>query len=268
MKIAISGKGGVGKSTVAGIFAHLAARQGQAVLAVDSDTDANLAFALGMPEEERRRIVPIAQRTELIEERTGARLGQFGQIFKLNPTISDVADRFGYEFKGIHLLVLGGIEAGGSGCACPENVFVRSLLTHVILERDEHVIVDMEAGIEHLGRATARGVDVMIVVVEPTPQSIATARSIAKLTRQIGLEEVRYIVNKVASDSELDYAVSLLESDKIVGSIPYAKSVVEADRSGIPLIDNLEGRLLAAFEAAFRNVSTPLKETKGSQHGI
>lgn len=254
MKIAVTGKGGVGKSTLAGIIAHLANRDGKTVLAVDSDPDSNLAFALGIPENECTRIIPIAQRTDLIEERTGAKLKQFGQIFKLNPNISDVADRFSYDFNGIRLLVLGAVEAGGSGCACPENVFLRNLLSNIILRRDEFVIVDMEAGIEHLGRATAKGVDLMIVVVEPIPQSIATARSIVEFARQIGIREIRFVGNKIVSDSERAYIGDRLDTDKIMGFIPHSESLRRAERNGIPLTEHMDGDLLRAFERVYREL--------------
>jgi len=198
MKIAVTGKGGVGKSTFAALLAHFAVSDGKNVLAVDSDPDANLAFALGITAEDRKSIIPIAERTELIEERTGAKLKQFGQIFRLNPKVSDIADRYSYNHEGIHLLVMGAVEAGGTGCACPENVFLRNLLSNIILNREDFVIVDMEAGIEHLGRATAKGVDIMIAITEPTPQSVETSLSIDKLAGQIGIEKVYFIGSKIA----------------------------------------------------------------------
>ena len=256
MKIAVTGKGGVGKSTVAGVLAHLAQMDGKTVLAVDSDPDANLAFALGIPETERKQIIPISQQTDLIEERTGAKLKQFGQIFKLNPEISDIVDKCGYNFQGINLLVLGAVESGGSGCACPENVFLRNLLTNIILKRDEFVIVDMEAGIEHLGRATAKGVDVMVVVVEPTFQSNATAQSIVELAKQIGIQEVRFIGNKIAMESDIAYLKDRLEVDKFLGFIPYSASIRQADRNGDSPINRLDGELTIIFKSIYQNIIT------------
>jgi CO dehydrogenase maturation factor len=254
MKIAVTGKGGVGKSTLAGVLAHLAQKDGKTVLAVDSDPDANLAFALGIPEAERKQIIPLSQRKELIEERTGAKLKQFGQIFKLNPEISDIVDRFSYNFQGIHLLVLGAIETGGSGCACPENVFLRNLLTYIILKRDEFVLVDMEAGIEHLGRATAQGVDVMVVVVEPTLQSIGTAQSIAVLARQIGIPEIRFVGNKIVSDSDNDYLKNRLGAKDFIGMIPYSESIRISDRDGFALINRIDGELQQSFKVIYQKL--------------
>jgi len=251
IKIAVTGKGGVGKSTLAGVLAHLANNDGKRVLAVDSDPDANLAFALGIPAIERDRIVPISQRSELIEERTGAKLKQFGQIFKLNPDVSDVAGRFGYNFKGINVLVLGAVEAGGSGCACPENTFLRNLLSNIILGREEFVIVDMEAGIEHLGRATAKSVDRMIVVVEPTSQSIATARSIAALAHEIGVPKIVAVGNKIESDADRSYLVAQLPDIEPLGYIPYSHCIKQSDRDGVSVFERLDVPTLAAFQNIF-----------------
>jgi len=247
----VTGKGGVGKSTLAGVLAHLANNYGKKVLAVDSDPDANLAFALGIPATERHRIVPISRRSELIEERTGAKLKQFGQIFKLNPDVSDVADRFCYDFKGINVLVLGAIEAGGSGCACPENTFLRNLLSDIIIRRDEFVIVDMEAGIEHLGRATAKSVDRMIVVVEPTSQSIATARSIAALAHEIGIPKIAFVGNKVESDADRSYLAGHLADIEPLGYIPFSETIRNSDRDGISLFEQVDPTTLAAFKTIF-----------------
>jgi CO dehydrogenase maturation factor len=254
MKIAITGKGGVGKSTIAGILTHLAHRDGKTVLAVDSDPDANLASALGIPEDESRKIIPITMRTELIEERTGAKLKQFGQIFKLNPDVSDVAERLSYDFKGIHLIVLGAIEAGGSGCACPENIFLRNLLSHIILKRNDFVIVDMEAGIEHLGRGTARGVDLMMIIVEPTSQSVGTARTITHLAEEIGVTQVGFVGNKIASPADQEYLYKQIGAEQFLGFIPHSSQVAQAHREGISLFEHLDDSLLGAFESVYSKV--------------
>jgi len=254
MKIAVTGKGGVGKSTLAAVLAHLARKDGKTVLGVDSDPDANLAFALGIPEEQRRGIIPISQQRELIEERVGAKLKQFGQIFKLNPHVSDVADRFGCKFQGINLLVFGAIESGGSGCACPENTFLRNLLSHIVLQRDEFVIVDMEAGIEHLGRGTASGVDVMVVVVEPTLQSVGTAASIVRLAQQIQVRNVCFVGNKIGSEADQAYLHEHLDAQKVIGFIPYSDRIRQADRDGVPLMEHMDEELLRVFEAIYKSL--------------
>ena len=250
----------MGKSTLAGVLAHLARRDGHRVLAVDADPDANLAAALGIPDDERRQIIPIAARTELIEERTGAKLKEFGQIFKLNPDISDVADRFGYDFGGIHVLVLGAIEAGGSGCACPENVFLRNLLTHIVLRRDEFVIMDMEAGIEHLGRGTARGVDMMVVVAEPTLQSVDTCLTITRLAEQIGVHCFGYAGNKIISPDDERYLLERLPRDRILGFIPHSPQVGLAHREGTSLFEKMDGDLRRAFGTIYGRILSQQKQ--------
>jgi CO dehydrogenase maturation factor len=251
MKIAITGKGGVGKSTVAGMMAHIAAREGNRVLAIDADPDANLAFALGIPEKEWPNIVPISRQKELIEDRTGAKLKQFGQIFKLNPHVADIADRYSFSFRGINLLVLGAIKAGGSGCACPESIFLRTLLSSIILQRDECVIVDMEAGIEHLGRATAQDVDVLVIVSEPTLQSIGTARSIQQLAAQLGLTRIVFVGNKITAESDYVFLCDHLSDLDSLGFIPYAEGIRLADMYGKALIDHIDEELYNKFSAIY-----------------
>ncbi len=201
MKIAITGKGGVGKTTIAGAFARLYKDKGYKVLAVDADPDANLGSAIAGVSKIQQEIVPISQMKKLIEERTGAKPGTVGSFFKINPKVDDIPEKLGTELLGIKLLVLGGVEKGGGGCICPESALLRSLLRNLLLERDEVVIMDMEAGIEHLGRGTAESVDVFVIVVEPGLRSIETAKSIRNLARDIGIEKIFLVVNKVR-DSE------------------------------------------------------------------
>ena len=178
MKVAVSGKGGVGKTTLAGVMARVLADQGHKILAIDADPDANLASAIGIPQEELKNIKPLAQMRELIEERTGATKGGYGAYFKLNPQVEDLPDRFSVSKDGVKLMVLGTIPQGGGGCFCPENVVLKSLLAHVFIEREEYLIVDMEAGLEHLGRGTTAYMDALIVVVEPGRRSFQTARQV------------------------------------------------------------------------------------------
>ncbi|MFA5057658.1 MAG: AAA family ATPase, partial [Opitutaceae bacterium] len=199
MKLAISGKGGTGKSTLAAALSLLMVRKKWGVLAVDADPDGNLAAALGASPEEISRIIPISKQKELIEERTGAKVRQYGQMFKLNPEVSDIAETYGTSLQGITLLVLGAIEAGGSGCACPESVLIRALVADLVLHRHEAVIMDMEAGIEHLGRATARGVETLLVMVEPSQRAVDSAHRVALLAAEIGLRDIRFVANKIAS---------------------------------------------------------------------
>lgn len=205
MKIAITGKGGVGKTTFASTLARVLASKGFNVLAVDADPDANLAQSLGIPPEEAAKITPIAEMKALAEERTGAEKGSFGMYFSLTPRVDDIADRFGVRSDGVNLIVLGTIEHAGSGCICPESVLLKSLMRNMLLDREEALIMDMEAGIEHLGRGTADAVDMMIVVVEPGVKSIQTARQIEKLAAEIGIKKTAVVINKVRNDDESDF---------------------------------------------------------------
>jgi CO dehydrogenase maturation factor len=254
MKIAISGKGGVGKSTLAGALALLMARQGQCVLAVDADPDANLAAALGIPEEKQKEIIPISQQVALIEERTGARVKQYGQIFKLNPEVSDIADNYATEHKGVALLVLGAIEQGGSGCACPENVLIRALVTDLILYKNEVLVMDMEAGVEHLGRAAVKGVDCMIVVIEPGQRSIDSARRIIRMSHEIGLKNIQFVANKIDGPNDEQFIREAFPGFDLLGTIPYSEEIRRNDRNGLSVLDGLSKEMLAQFETILKEL--------------
>ena len=247
MKLAVYGKGGVGKSTVAGVLALLLSRDGRRVLAVDADPDANLAAALGMSSAEQKKIVPIAKQVALIEERTGAKVNQYGQMFKLNPKVSDIADSFATAFRGITLLVLGAVEKGGGGCACPENVLIRALVRDLILHKNETVVMDMEAGIEHLGRATTQGVDLTIIVVEPGQRSIDCARQVVQMAGEIGLSKFLLVANKTTGPEDEAFVKSALPEFGDPVFIPMSNDIRKADRDGVSIIDVLNPELEAKF---------------------
>jgi CO dehydrogenase maturation factor len=234
MKIAVSGKGGVGKSTIAALLAYHLARKGHKVIALDADPDANLARALGIPEDEQKKIVPISERIELIEERTGAKVKEYGQVFKLNPAVSDVADGYAYNYDGINLLVLGAVRSGGSGCACPENTFIRALVTDLVLYKNEDLIMDMEAGIEHLGRATSSGVDLMIVVVEPGQRSVDSAKTIIRMAQEIGLKNIIVAGNKAADEKDAEFIRKSFSGSEVAAVLPFSSELKNADREGKP----------------------------------
>lgn len=234
MKIAISGKGGAGKTLLAALLARSLSRDGYKVLAIDADPDANLAAALGFPRP--YEIKPIAEMKELIEERTGAKPGSIGGFFKLNPKVDDIPDRYCAEHDGIKLMVMGAPRPGGSGCFCPENALLRSLMRHLLLERKEAVIMDMEAGIEHLGRGTAEAVDALIVVVEPGMRSIETAHRIKSMAQDLGIRRLFAVGNKVRSEEDKKFLSRNMEGFEILGFIPYDERVIDAEMRGeLPL---------------------------------
>jgi CO dehydrogenase maturation factor len=235
-KIAITGKGGVGKTTLAALLAYVYAEEGRRVLAIDADPAASLAFALGFPDDLAAQITPIAEMNELIFERTGAQPGTTGGYFRLNPRVDDIPDRFSALYRGIRLLRLGTVKMGGAGCICPESALLRNLVTHLLVARDEVVILDMEAGIEHLGRGTAQAVDAFLIVVEPNRRSFSTARQIHKLASDIGVTRVYLVGNKIQPGDQ-----AFLEASSngipIAGTLPTDEQVNEADRMGIPVFD-------------------------------
>jgi CO dehydrogenase maturation factor len=235
MKLAVSGKGGVGKTTIAALLIRTLSREGKHVLAIDADPDANLAAALGISGAEK--ITPISEMKELIFERTETKPGSIGGYFKLNPKVDDLPDSLSVKFENIKLMRLGGIKKGGAGCICPESTLLKVLVSHIVLARDEVVVMDMEAGIEHLGRATAKAVDKLIVVVEPGRRSIDTAGHIKKLASQIGLTNLALVGNKIRSPKDEKFLRDHLNDFEFLGFLPYEDLLVEADVRGISPFD-------------------------------
>lgn len=228
-KIAITGKGGVGKTTLAALLAHLYAVDGYRVIAIDADPAASLASALGIPEEVEREITPIAAMEDLIFERTGAKPGSIGGFFKLNPRVDDIPDRFSVEHDGIRMLQLGMISTGGTGCICPESAMLKALVTHLVLFNKEILIMDMEAGVEHLGRATAKAVDAFLIVVEPGRRSLNTAENISRLAKDIGVESCYVVGNKVRGEKDMEYIRAHSGDIPVLGFLPADPAAVEAD---------------------------------------
>jgi len=229
MKLAMTGKGGVGKTTLSVCLARYLADQGEEVILLDADPDADTALALGLDDESTPQ--PISEMKELIAERTGA-TGAGGEFFSMNPSVEDVPDRFSVDVGGVRLLRMGRLAQGGAGCFCPENAFLKSLLSHLFFGQQQYVILDMEAGIEHLGRGTAQGVDAMLVVVQPGRTSVKTAFSIQRYAKDIGLHNIGTIVNKYRSDEEFDEVCARLDPLPVLGGFTYDEEISRSDLEG------------------------------------
>lgn len=248
MKIAITGKGGVGKTTLTALMAQCYVDSGRHVLAVDADPSPCLAGALGFPDEVRARLHPISEMDELIEERTGAKPGTTGGFFALNPRVDDIPDRFSVEHRGVRLLEMGSVDTGGSGCICPEAAMLKTLFVNLMFRKDEILLLDMYAGVEHLGRATVDFVDAMLIVVEPTRRSLGTAAQIKKLANDIGLTRLYLVGNKVRNDEEAGFLKAYSPDLPVLGFLPADLAVQEADRLGIPVYDHVPSLKKAAEE--------------------
>lgn len=246
-KLAITGKGGVGKTTLSALLAYTYANDGNNVLAIDADPDANLASALGLPTDIAEQITPIAEMDELIYERTGARPGEYGGFFSLNPKVDDIPERFSATHRGIKLLVLGTIGRGGGGCICPESALLKNLVRHLIIGRSEVVILDMEAGLEHLGRGTASAVDAFIVVVEPGRRSLQTAGAVRRLAADLGMHKVYVVGNKIRNENDQAFILEHLPGDEVLGFVPFSEKAIAADMQGQAIFD-ADADLVAAAQ--------------------
>ena len=240
MKLAVTGKGGVGKTTLAALLAQTYADMGRDVLAVDADPSPCLAGALGFPDELRSKLQPVSEMDLLIEERTGAKPGTTGGFFTLNPRVDDIPERFSISYRNVRLLEMGSVDIGGSGCICPGSAMLKTLFTHLLFRKDEVLMLDMYAGVEHLGRATVDFVDAMLIVVEPTRRSLGTASQIKKLAHDIGLNRLWLVGNKVRNDEEADFLKAETPELPVLGMLPADLAVQEADRLGIPVYEHVQ----------------------------
>ncbi|KPJ56543.1 MAG: carbon monoxide dehydrogenase [Planctomycetes bacterium DG_58] len=237
MKIAVSGKGGTGKTSLVAALAKSFVDAGGEVLAIDADPTSNLAIALGHPHPEEG--VPLIKIKELIAERTGTDTSvSYGKFFKLNPHVEDIPDTYRLSASGVDFIVLGAVHVAAGGCYCPENVFLQSLISHLVLERDEVVILDMEAGIEHLGRGTVRGIDVLIVLVEPTRRSIEATKTIFDLAAKLGIGRVGLVANKIASERQRKFIEDSVDAMELLGFLSLNERLQETDITGEAVFSN------------------------------
>ncbi|TBW12814.1 cobyrinic acid ac-diamide synthase [Azotobacter chroococcum subsp. isscasi] len=237
LKIAISGKGGVGKTTLTSLLAAHYASRGRQVLAIDADPSPCLGPALGFSEAQLLDLLPISEMSELIAERTGSDPRASGGVFKMNPRVADIPERFAAQRDNIRLLLLGAVQQGGSGCICPASALLKQLVRHTLLERDEVVLLDLYAGVEHLGRGTAEAVDVMLAVAEPTNRSLRTVRQVQVLARDIGIEKLLLVGNKAAGAEDRAFFAGAEVNMPLAGCLEMTTAAMAADRSGVPLYD-------------------------------
>ncbi len=235
-KIAFVGKGGVGKTTIAGTTARFLAQDGFQVIALDADPAMNLHSAIGISEENIAKIAPISEEKELIEQRAG----RPGGVFVVNPKVDDIPLK--YQILGpdnVRLLVMGTVKKAKSGCMCPEHAFLRALLNHLILDVKDAIVIDMEAGIEHLGRGTLRYVDAMVIIIEPGRRSTELAERIKELAQELKVTRLFMVGNKIATPIEQQFVENIAKSIDIelIGIIPYDNALRGADLNGKAPID-------------------------------
>ena len=254
MKIAISGKGGVGKTLLAALLSKIFADNGYSVLAIDADPDANLAATLGFPHPED--IIPIVDMKDLVEQRTGAGGGKPTPYFKINPRVDDIPEKFAVKHDNIRLMKMGRVKEGGTGCYCPENALLRALLAHLLLARNEVIILDSTAGIEHFGRGTAQAVNKLIIVVEPGRRSLETAREIVKLANEIGINAIAIVGNKIRNESDKQYIIENLHGFEFLGFIPYDQSIIDAEQSGRSVL-NASQDIIQEVNSIYRILIAP-----------
>ncbi len=227
MKLAVTGKGGVGKTTVSSLLAHAFKALGHSVVAIDCDPDSNLLAAMGYPHPET--VKPLVELHALIEEKMGVKPGSTGGMFRLNPFVADIPDRYAINIDGIRVLIAGAVKKGGSGCYCPENSLVRALISHLLVDDKTDLVLDMEAGVEHLSRGTIRTVDSLVIVVEPGLRSVETAFRVKEMAADIGLTRMIAIGNKIRSDYDVDFLRGAMKGIELVGFLPYENRIREAE---------------------------------------
>ncbi|MBN1973557.1 MAG: AAA family ATPase [Sedimentisphaerales bacterium] len=265
LKIAIGGKGGVGKTTVCAFLAQIFAQDGFDVLAIDADPNTTLAMAFGIPSDQNPE--PLINLKELIAERTGTQPHSIGSYFRLNPKVSDLPEKYWLEVNKIKLLVLGAITHGGSGCACPEGAFLKAMLRHIILQRKELALIDLAAGVEFLGRASILSTDMLILVVEPGGRSIETANNMGKMAKELGIKHVTAIANKITKQTQVDLIRDQLKNIKLLGHLDFSEQLIEADIMRKDVFSS-DQRVLTQLKEVKVNLENILNKTSLEQESV
>jgi len=232
MKIAVSGKGGVGKTLIAAGLARGFAERGLKTIAIDADSSPNLALTLGLSAEEARKIMPISENKELVESKTGT---GYSGVYRLSFSVDDVVRDYAVTTPfGVNLIVMGTVRSMGSGCMCAPNAVVRALLRHLIVERNEAVILDMEAGVEHIGRGTAQRVDALLIVADANLKSLEIAKHIHDLATKAGMKQIFLIGNRVMDSTQKEAIRSFAEKNSlsILTYVPFDKQIIETEMRG------------------------------------
>lgn len=249
MKIAVSGKGGAGKSTVAANLLYCLYLDHVPAFAVDADPDANLGLVLGLNPEEIAALPPLSELQEVITDKNAGG----GAFVDLNPAVGDILEEYVLHMGTIRFLKMGGIKQGGSACYCKESAFLNAVLTNVLLDRPEAVVLDMSAGIEHLTRGTARGIKMMLVVVEPTRVAVTTALAVDRLASDLALPRVVFVGNKIRSEADRDYLRVSLPPERILAMLPFSEEVLErARQNDYPVL--LKENLLPGVEELYEQI--------------
>lgn len=264
-RIVVTGKGGVGKTAITSALAYMFSASGGKVLAVDEDPQMNLPYSLGLSLVESEGIVSLNRQLDYIEEKTGARPGTgWGLFITLNPEVEDVIERFGIRVSdNINLLVMGTVYQPAVGCVCPENDLLQAVIDYISLKRDEVILMDTEAGLEHFGRGIAKGFHHSVVVSEPTFNSMLVAKQALTLAKKLQIPHLHLILNKVRNQEELKKLGTQLDEirEELTDSIsylPYDESVYKSDPSILPLLKNGDSRFLESLGEFFGKIAKDL----------
>lgn len=265
VRVVVTGKGGVGKTTLCAALARILAHEGRRVLAVDADAQLNLAAALGMPRAEAETLVPLSANADYVAEKTGARPGTgYGLLFRLNPDVDDVVDRFGQRAPdGVRFLAMGTLSGAGGGCLCPENTLLAETVRAIGLRAGEAIVMDTQAGVEHFGRALAKGFHHAVVVTDPTYSGVGVALAAARFARDLGIPAVHLAVNRVRDEADrvrVREEVAARGGDVEFDSwtwLPYDDAVLAAEPSVDILFETPGEAFLAAVRGLIAIVATP-----------